>query len=183
MVSINLSEAPNFTRPELLLHSTIPPSLVGINPRTIKGPDWWNVVRREAYAKNNYCCWACGIPKIDAKYHQWLEGHECYDFNVATRVATFTEVVALCHYCHSFIHKGGLVQFSPGKAIGVFEHGVEVLTGANLPVPLAVVGYLKKRRKWTYDKPKMQADLEAHPNWSYRWALSFEGEIHSKEGY
>lgn len=181
MISINLSEASNFTRPEILLHSTIPPSLFGINPRTIEGSDWWNVVRWEAYAENNYCCWACGISKLDAKYHQWLEAHECYDFNVTTRVATFIEVVALCPSCHCFIHKGRLVQVEGrAKILDVFKHGVEVLAGANLPVPMAVIRYLAISQEWTYGEYRMQANLEAHHNWSRVWTLSFEGQIYPK---
>lgn len=183
MISLNLSEAPNFTRPEILLHSTIPPSLFGVNPRTIKGKPWWDKVRQIAYAKNNYCCWSCGIPKIDAKYRQWLECHECYSFDLDTNVATFTEVVALCHSCHAFIHKGRLVQVEKEtKVLDVLVHGAEILREAGLPCPEFVLIVLIKAGKRLYRGMTAQQMIEQHPNWGDMWTLSFEGDTYTVGG-
>ena len=70
-----------FPNPKYLTHPNIPKPLHGMNPRSILGKEWWDIKRREAYATHNYCCWACGIPKSKAKYHNWLEGHETYQIN------------------------------------------------------------------------------------------------------
>ena len=98
--------APAFIRPELLLHPNIPKPLHGLAPRVIKGPVWWDKVRREAYAKNNNCCWACGVHESQAEGRHYLDAHECYLYDYAAGRLTFFEVCALCSYCHSYIHNG-----------------------------------------------------------------------------
>lgn len=95
-----------FTRPELLTHPNIPGHARGLNPRTIKGQEWWDWTRRKAYAENNYHCWACG--GSDDPYKPELEAHECYDIDYGAGTLTFKEVVALCYSCHKFIHSGHL---------------------------------------------------------------------------
>lgn len=97
-----------FVHPELLCHPHIPKGLAGINPRTILGREWWDEQRRQAYEKNNYCCWACSIHGSDDPYEQRLEAHEAYEFDYAAKTATFVGTVALCHSCHCFIHSGRL---------------------------------------------------------------------------
>lgn len=57
--------------PWLLLHPNIPKPLHGLAPRVIKGEKWFNQTKREAKAKLNQHCWACGVHKYDAKYHHW----------------------------------------------------------------------------------------------------------------
>lgn len=90
---------PKFHRPELLTHPNIPRAVHGLNPRTVKEHEWWNKVRREAYAKNNGCCWACG-------QFGPMEAHECYNIYYYAAIIELKEVVALCRDCHNFIHSG-----------------------------------------------------------------------------
>lgn len=97
-----------FPRPELLLHSLIPPPLHGLAPRTIKGNSWWNEARHAAMAKNMWKCWACNIPKAKAKRLKRLEGHESYNIDWKKGTCTLLEIVSLCNYCHSYIHQGRL---------------------------------------------------------------------------
>lgn len=100
------STMPKFRRPELLTHPHIPGLMAGINPRSIMGKEWWDATRKEAYAANNGCCHACGTHSSRDPYHQWLEAHECYDYDFEEYVMRYRETVALCHSCHSFIHSG-----------------------------------------------------------------------------
>jgi hypothetical protein len=71
----------------------------------------WDVLRREAYAKNNYCCWACGTHHpfdkdrnvfIDKKLH----AHESYNIDYEACTMELVEIVALCELCHNTIHSG-----------------------------------------------------------------------------
>jgi hypothetical protein len=69
------------------------------------GDQWWNEKRWQAFQKNNHCCWACGVHITQAWKHQWLEGHECYEY--------LWEEGRLIH---SFIHDGHLaVMCMSGK--------------------------------------------------------------------
>jgi len=95
-----------FPDPAILLHPQIPKPLHLLNPRTILGRVWWDEQRKIAYAKHNYCCHACGTHKLQAEYHQWLEGHEIYSIDYATGKVEFIRLVALCPACHNFIHSG-----------------------------------------------------------------------------
>lgn len=122
-----LMQIPVFPYADLLRHPTIPMPLHGVNPRSIWGSEWWDVIRRQAYAKYRHRCWACGKGKIV------LEGHENYRFDYRAGIAEFLGVVALCHYCHSFIHSGLLEilvqqrKISRQKKAAILKHGRKVL--------------------------------------------------------
>jgi hypothetical protein len=139
VTSIDLSGAMlKFRRPELLTHPNIPKPLHGLNPRTLLGQAWWDEQRQAAYAKNNYCCWACGVSKTAAREVQHLEGHEAYDIDYRAGTTRLVEVVALCHYCHNFIHCGRLRSLAEKGEVSwrkfqdVMTHGLAVLEAANL---------------------------------------------------
>lgn len=125
-------------RPEILCHPNIPKPLHGINPRTIYGKSWWDNEREKVYRNQDYKCLVCGIEKIKAKYHKWLECHEMYDVNYNTGEVKFIELVALCHSCHNFIHSGRLkVLYQTGKISeqrynDILDHGLKILRDNNL---------------------------------------------------
>jgi hypothetical protein len=126
-------QSPRFVRPEILTHPNIPKPLHGLAPRVILGDKWWNEQRKIAYAKNNYCCWACGIHQANAKYHQWLEAHEMYKYDYKKGSAELVEIVALCHSCHNFIHDGRMEmmvqsgKLEKEKYEDIIEHGMLIL--------------------------------------------------------
>ena len=127
-----------FWRPDILGAPNIPKALHTVNPRSINGNYWWNKTRQVAYAKHDYCCWACGIPKQHADYHQWLEAHEDYDFNWQTGEVKLKEIVALCHSCHGFIHNGRLLSVylkgeeSSDKVLDILRHGFGICERNNI---------------------------------------------------
>ena len=91
--------------PWLLLHPNIPKPLHGLAPRAILGDSWWGEQKEKARRKSDNCCQACGVFPRQAKYHQWLETHECYSIYANGKVE-FKTCVSLCHSCHNFIHDG-----------------------------------------------------------------------------
>jgi len=127
-------------RPDLLLHPNIPMPLHGLNPRTLKGREWWDAKRQAAYAKNNYCCWACGVHKSEALYRHVLEAHEDYVIDYANGRMTIKEIVALCPACHGYIHSGRLEAMYLNGEIGVtkfveiLRRGTEILIDNDLPL-------------------------------------------------
>lgn len=102
------------------------------------GDEWWDEKRKEAYEAKGFRCWACGVPKKEAAFHPWLEGHERYAFDYKKGRMTFVEVVALCHSCHNFIHSGRLfMEFTAGRVTKekmerIILHGFNVLKKAGL---------------------------------------------------
>jgi len=126
-------EKPKFVRPAILLHPNIPKPLHRLAPRAILGQEWWDEQRQKAYKKNNYCCWACGIHKSEAKYHNWLEAHESYKINYEEGWMKLEEIVALCHSCHNFIHSGRLKvllergEIDQEKYNDIISHGQHII--------------------------------------------------------
>jgi len=137
MISLDLGAGPKFVRPELLLHPCIPPMLYGVNPRTIRGEEWWDATRKAAYAENNFHCWACGVHQLDAEYKQVLEAHECYTYDVTTYTARMVSVVALCLQCHQFIHWGRLSKVKGRTYLKkIILRGLDILYEAGQPLPV-----------------------------------------------
>lgn len=128
----------NFWRPELLASPNIPKPLHGVNPRTILGKTWWDYERQICYAKHNYCCYACGVPKQNADFFQHLEAHEDYDINWENGRVELKEIVALCHTCHNFIHNGRLYhiynegQVSKDRVLHILERGFDICERHNI---------------------------------------------------
>jgi len=124
----------SFVLPELLLHPNIPKPLHGVNPRSILGKQWWDMMRRKVYALYDYHCRACGVHKTNAKYHQWLEAHEVYDINYSTGKVKLKNIVALCHSCHNYIHNERMLnllkqsQFSEEKYLDILAHGESIIS-------------------------------------------------------
>lgn len=131
-----------FPTPELLLHPNIPKPLHGCAPRVVKGSKWWDEKRRDAYARHQDRCWACGVHKSQQKGKtKWLEAHECYEIDYVRGRMELVEVAALCHYCHNFIHSGRLNileregEVSHAEAELIREHGRNLIKGLTKPPP------------------------------------------------
>ena len=120
-------------RPNILSMPNIPKPLHGLNPRSIMGARWWNDERSKVYSSTNFTCAACGVHKIDAKKHKWLEAHEIFDIDYKKQTATMVGIVPLCHFCHAFIHSGLTRIRARRKLIcandvrDIMSHGCEVL--------------------------------------------------------
>lgn len=186
---------PKFRRPELLLHREIPYSLIGVNPRSLMEQDRWDVVRREVYAQNNYCCFACGTHKLDAEYKNWLEAHETYEYDEDTCIATLKEIVALCHSCHSFIHVRNLVteqifhrtNVRKKKLAYIGERGIQLLLSAGFEVPAEKIVYLYPylstdlQKEFDIESASKKLLSNNDPCFN-KWKLRWEGRLYPKEG-
>ena len=153
------AQAPSFKRPALLRHGNIPKPLHELTPRTIRGTEWWDAERRAAYAANNYCCWACGVHKSQAKYYQHLEAHEMYRIDWKKGRSVYKGACALCHSCHNYIHSGRLKILVHQKSISQYKYDDVMRHGQRI----------------TGKKNKPPMPREVQQDWS-RWHLVLEGE-------
>ena len=125
-------------RPELLLNPPSIKSLWGLAPRVFMTRKQWDLTRNACYARSEFSCDACGIPKHLARPKPQLDCHECYNFHYEEGIVTFREFVSLCGLCHNYIHyerlaemtKIGLYQESFQKT--VIAHGESVLKNAGI---------------------------------------------------
>ena len=167
-------------KPEILSHPNIPKPLHGLNPRTIKGQEWWDVTRREAYARTNFHCVACGVHKNDAKKHRWLEAHEYFDIDYKTGRCEVISIEPLCHYCHNFIHSGRLQMImgkdkSQQEVIDILEHGFGVLAEHDLKAFPGTIDFAEDVNANTFGvRPYRLWGNEALP-WN-SWRLVLDGE-------
>lgn len=141
-------------RPEILLGSQIPAPMHGVAPRVVLGQSWWNKERQAAYKATNYHCIACGVHKLSAAYHQWLEGHELYSIDYQKGLMKYVETCALCHFCHNFVHSGRLEallergQIHHAKYSSIIQHGHRVIKQAGLTKPEPYSGPFAAWEKW-----------------------------------
>ncbi len=165
---IDLDTTPKFRRPELLFHPPIPAPLHGVNPRSVMGQKEWDIVRRKAYAVNNDCCFACGVHRTEATEKKWLEAHEIYDIDYKKGKMTLREIVALCHYCHGYVHRARLQALVLNRKIQrrklerVLAHGETLIRKYN-PKPW----YNEKKLKKAFEKSRV--------GWN-DWRLVYEGK-------
>lgn len=146
----------------LLLHPSLPPPLHGTNPRTLKGKVWWDIKRKEAYAKYDYRCYACGVDKADSfGISNRLDAHENYFIDTETFSIELVSLSALCTKCHEFIHRNRMsALFDKGvitesECWEIMAHGNRVLVDSGLdPDDKLVIEY--DERDW--DKWKLIID-------------------------
>lgn len=147
-------------RPELLTHENIPKPLHTLSPRTIMGKKWWDIQRQIAYERSEGRCDACGIEKQNA---------------------TFTEIVSLCHMCHSYVHCGRLYMLYTQKRVKeekirhIMERGNRILRRHRLKPSLSaqIINALLAKQSCTALLSKSIKDV--NQDWG-AWRLIFEGK-------
>jgi len=143
-------EKSKFPDASILLHPNIPKPLHGLAPRTIIGQEWWDEERYEAYARYGFCCHACGVHKDEFAHRKGiLDAHEMYQMDYKNGKMIYLYSVALCHYCHNFIHNGRMaIRLKKGEIswnyfVDVLYDGFVTLKKAELPPNVfALMSYL-----------------------------------------
>lgn len=78
----------------------VPDSCWYSNLRSILSRAQWDFIRKDAYARAEGKCMICGR-KVAR-----LEAHERWAYNMETETQILTDIIAVCHLCHSVIHIG-----------------------------------------------------------------------------
>lgn len=78
----------------------VPDSCWYSNLRSILKPAMWDVVRKDAYERAGGKCMICNRPS------KRLEAHERWAYDEEKHVQILSDVIAVCHDCHSVIHIG-----------------------------------------------------------------------------
>jgi hypothetical protein len=171
-------------KPEILSHPNIPKPLHGLNPRSLKGKEWWDKTRFDAQKRTNYTCSACGVHKSEAKKHHWLEGHEYWNIDYQTGRCEVISIEPLCHYCHNFIHSGRLARIlgkekSYKEVKEILEHGFKILHDNNLKCFPFTLGLAKSLNCNTFDVESYEIKTNNKLKWN-DYVLILEGkEYHS----
>lgn len=93
-----MNDTENKTQKYKLNIDLIPDACWCTNLRHIMKPHDWDVIRRDAYERANGKCMICNRPA------KRLEAHEVWDFDEKKGIQKLTDIIALCHLCHSVIH-------------------------------------------------------------------------------
>ncbi|MBP5177211.1 MAG: hypothetical protein ILP02_01360 [Clostridia bacterium] len=78
----------------------VPDSCWYSNLRSILKKSQWDIVRHDAYLRAGGRCMICGRKAAR------LEAHERWTYDEQTCVQKLSDVIAVCHSCHSVIHIG-----------------------------------------------------------------------------
>ena len=83
----------------------IPDSCWFTNVRSRVGQRGWDRLRRMVYRRAKDRCEACGAGR-DPDVGKWLEAHERWEYDEATRTQRLRRIVCLCSFCHEVTHYG-----------------------------------------------------------------------------
>lgn len=171
----------------VLLTEVYPPVIANFRIKNHLGATWWRNIRKTREADNNDNCWCCGKDRSQIKMRSWFKGLELYNVDPINAVATFTDVVTICPYCHAFrnsrktlntMNRGSL---SRGRVAEIFEHGFSILDKNGLrPHIEAMISYLSfmgysNLSIITILKEKgVDLPFKSYPN---SWKIIFDGEV------
>ena len=78
----------------------VPDSCWYSNLRSLLSKAQWDFIRHDAYERAQGRCMICG------RKVKRLEAHERWEYDEENAVQKLSDVVALCHSCHSVVHIG-----------------------------------------------------------------------------
>ena len=78
----------------------VPDACWNSNLRSVLRPKDWDTVRQDAYARANGKCMICN------RSVKRLEAHEVWEYDEKGGIQKLSDVIAVCHNCHSVIHIG-----------------------------------------------------------------------------
>tara|TARA_R100000908_G_C3750970_1_gene145558 strand:- start:1527 stop:2024 length:498 start_codon:yes stop_codon:yes gene_type:complete len=131
----------------------IPKTVFFSNVRTLLKQKYWDLVRKESYAKADYKCEICGDTGKNQGYNHNVECHEIWEYDDKKRLQKLTGLISLCPNCHQVKHFGRTSAI--GKQAQAFKH-------------------MEKVNNWSH-KQCVKHVAEAFEEWNerskYKWHL------------
>ncbi len=127
----------------------VPDSCWFYNLRKILKPSDWDTVRRDAYARAGGKCMICN------RSVKRLEAHEKWEYDEKNAIQKLSDVVALCHMCHSVIHYGRTSLVEDAERAAAWFMRVNGCTRTEFSHALSYANEIHKRRnkipEWQLD--------------------------------
>jgi len=109
-----------------VLLELIPKTCFYTNVRTLLPTKYWNILRKESYAKAGNKCEICKQTGKEQGYRHNVECHEIWDYNDEVKTQKLIGLISLCPKCHQVKHFGRATAI--GKQAEVLKH-METVNG------------------------------------------------------
>lgn len=138
------------TEKKLLTVELVPKGQWGTNLRSELPKKEWDRLRKDCYAKADYCCEIC-----NGKGHRHpVECHEIWHYDEETKTQRLDGLIALCPPCHQVKHIGRTMAI--GKGEKAIKHIMKVNGWSKQDVELYLEEVFetwsrRSQEKWTLD--------------------------------
>lgn len=128
----------------------VPSSCWFTNVRSCVTEKDWERLRRMITRRAGMRCEVCGAGE-DRQTRRWLEAHERWTFDVATRTQRLARLICLCTDCHHATHYGRAQVFGTADAAFVHLRAVTGMSEAETNAHIAQAFEVwEQRSRWTW---------------------------------
>jgi hypothetical protein len=147
-----------------LKFEALPMALHGVNIRSERGQNEWDIIRKKTYKKYNHTCCICG------KQHMKCNAHEVWKLSINSRTSTgkqiLMNVINVCEECHDVIHIMRLGTLNPNAVPEALNYYARI-NGISLQEAIEDYKYMGDKYQKTSSIKKWSIDLSLLDNDAY----------------